>query len=163
MAIGANSYSTPDDVLAFTRHLLDGESGFNSTTRPSLTEVEGMIDRASAALNLALCGEGLRIPITQADAKLACDEWTTARVVGMVELTRQAQGWSGDAGSRAEGFLHLVTSAQDFAAENGPAFKRIGCAVADVASEGLAFVGDAAQSARFCRAMFMQDQDDEEA
>ena len=86
MAIGANSYGSTEGVLAFTRRMLDGESTFNSTTRPTLTEVEGMIDRASAALNVGLAREGLSIPVAQADAKLVCDDWVIARVVSMVEL-----------------------------------------------------------------------------
>ena len=32
MTIRADSYSTTSEVKAFTRHLLDGQSTFNSTT-----------------------------------------------------------------------------------------------------------------------------------
>jgi hypothetical protein len=148
MAIGANSYGSTDDVLAFTRHLLDGETTFNSTTRPTLTEIEGMVDRASAALNVALAGAGLSVPVAQVDAKLACDEWVIARVVGMAELTRQAQGWSGDEGSRSAGFLSLLDSALDFARQHALAFRRLGCAAADPPSQGLAFTGETAEGDR---------------
>ncbi len=160
MAIGANSYGSTTGVLAFTRHLLDGQSTFNSTTRPTLAEVEAMIDRASAALNLALAGAGLAVPVTQPDAKLACDEWVIARVVGMVELTRQAQGWSGDEGSRAGGFIGLHAPARAFAQANALAFKRLGCAVADESAQGLTFTGEtdpddpSAAQPRFRRDMF---------
>ena len=153
MTIGANSYGSVSSVAAFTRHLLDGQSGFNSTTRPTLAEVEAMIDRASAALNLALAGAGLAVPVTQPDARLACDEWVIARVAGMVELTRQAQGWSGDeAGGRAGGFLGLHAPAREFAQANARAFKRLGCAVSDEAAQGLAFTGETAPADRPDRA-----------
>lgn len=160
MAIGAHSYGSAAAVLAFTRHLLDGQSTFNSTTRPTLTEVEAFIDRASATLNLALTGVGLATPVTQPDARLACDEWVIARVVGLVELTRQAQGWSGEAGDRASGFIGLHGPARAFAQANALAFKRLGCAVADATAQGLAFTGEAdpadpeAAQPRFRRDMF---------
>ncbi|MCZ7544649.1 MAG: hypothetical protein M5R40_14510 [Anaerolineae bacterium] len=164
MAIGAHSYGSTAAVLAFTRHLLDGQSTFNSTTRPTLSEVEAFIDRASATLNLALAGVGLATPVTQPDARLACDEWVIARVVGLVELTRQAQGWSGEAGDRASdrasGFIGLHGPARAFAQANALAFKRLGCAVADATAQGLTFTGEAdpadpeAAQPRFHRDMF---------
>jgi hypothetical protein len=53
MAIRGDSYSSTGEVKAFTRHLLNGQSNFNSTTRPTVTELEKFIDRASGVLNLA--------------------------------------------------------------------------------------------------------------
>ena len=152
MATGANSYGSVGDVLAFTRHLLDGQGAFNESTRPTLAEVEAMIDRASAALNAALAGEGLAVPVTQADARLACEEWVIARVAGMVELTRQAQGWSGDESSRVARFLGLHAPARAFARASALAFKRLGCAVGDESAQGLAFTGEDAPAGRPDRA-----------
>ena len=163
MAISENSYGSVAEVQAFTRHLLDGQTNFNSTTRPMLTEVEGMIDRASAALNVALAGAGLDVPITQATAKLVCDEWATARVVTMVEMTRQSHGWDGAPFDPLPG---LADSALRFAQESARAFKWLGCEVANAASEGLAFSGEtestdradpvdtSLQQPRFKRGMF---------
>jgi len=58
MAIRADSFSSTSEVKAFTRHLLDGQSAFNSTTRPTATELEKFIDRASGVLNVAIARAG---------------------------------------------------------------------------------------------------------
>lgn len=144
MAIGANSYGSVGEVQAFTRHLLDGESAFNSTTRPTLTEVEKMIDRASAALNAGLAYMTLSVPIVQADAKLACDEWVVAKVVNMVELTRESLNWSGEA-NPAGALTGLSDSALRFARQNAPGFKRLGCATE---ANGPAFTGETSAADR---------------
>jgi hypothetical protein len=49
-------------------------STFTATTRPTLTQVERWIDTASATLNSLLAKAGFRIPISQADAKMSCDQ-----------------------------------------------------------------------------------------
>jgi hypothetical protein len=59
MTLRADSYSSVNEVLAFTRYHLDGQNAFNSTTQPTVTEVEKFVDRASGLLNVALKGEGL--------------------------------------------------------------------------------------------------------
>jgi hypothetical protein len=119
-------YGSIDGVLAFTRHLLDGETTFTDATRPTLTGIEDMLDRASAALNVALAGAGLSVPVAQADVKLACDEWVIARVVGMAELARQM--WGSEDNGRPAGFISLLDSALDFAKQHALAFRRLGCA-----------------------------------
>ena len=71
MAIGANSYGTAADVAALVpRYTTAG--AFGSATRPTLTQVEGWIDSASATLNVILARAGFSVPITQTDAKAAC-------------------------------------------------------------------------------------------
>ena len=62
MTLRGDSYGTSDEVLAFTKHLLSGEETFNAATRPTDTEVDKFIDRASGILNVALEGVGLTTP-----------------------------------------------------------------------------------------------------
>src|SRR5512145_2945202 len=106
MAIRADSYSSTSEVKAFTRHLLDGQSAFNSTTRPTGTELEKFIDRASGVLNLALGGGGFAPSsvIANSTAKLACDDWVTSRAAEYVELTQRGTGYSDAEGSRTAAF-----------------------------------------------------------
>jgi hypothetical protein len=59
MAIRADSWSSTTDVKSLVRHILDGETTFNTTTRPTNPEVEAFIDEASGLLNLALRSSGL--------------------------------------------------------------------------------------------------------
>lgn len=73
MAIGANSYGSVAEVAALTARYLSGGT-YTTTTRPTLAQVEKFIDNASATLNVMLANVGFSIPITQTDAKAACNE-----------------------------------------------------------------------------------------
>lgn len=141
MTIRADSYSSTGEVKAFTRHLLDGQSGFNSTTRPTATELEKFIDRASGALNVALAKQGLSTPIANTTAKLLCDDWVAAKSVQLVELTQRGEGFSGEAGSRVGAFSGLYKEADAFAEMHTLGFKRLGVGVDHPRHEGLAFTG----------------------
>lgn len=148
MAIRADSYGSVAEVLAFTRHLLDGELTFNTDTRPTLTEVEKFIDRASGQLNVALAGRGFSVPITNSIAILSCADWVVARTAEYVELTQRGVGYSDQEGSRTTAFRNLHKSAADFAKESEYGFKVLGVAVGRAKSAGLAFTGMPAQDQR---------------
>lgn len=132
-------YSSPTKVLAFTRHLLDGQSAFNSTTRPTGSEVQDFLSRASAILNVALAGEGITTPVTQDDALLACEDWATQQATRFVELTQRGAGYSDQEGSRTAAFPSPYKSAQDFAKANRLAFINLGVGVTTAMSHGLQF------------------------
>lgn len=150
MSIRADSYSSTSEIKAFTRHLLDGQTTWNSTTRPTLTEVEKFIDRASGTLNLALANAGFRpsAVIANSTAKLACDDWTTARASEYAELVHRGVGYSDEEGSRTAAFRNLSKSANDFVNMNSLGFVREGITQPYKMSDGLAFTGQDAQSAR---------------
>lgn len=147
MAISADSYGAVLDVMAFTRHLLDGETAFNSTSRPTLTEVEGMIDRASAALNLALASCGLTVPVTATTPALACDEWVIGKVVRAVEETRNV-GYDADEGKRKPGQTTIASAARQFAKDNRVGFVYLGVVELHSAGEGLKFTAQTVQADR---------------
>jgi len=89
VAIGANSYGSLTEVEAFVPQYTS--SGlFDSTTRPSLAQVEKLIDRVSALLNTVLARQGFSIPITQADAKLVCDHFVVSEVADLCEAVNRA-------------------------------------------------------------------------
>lgn len=150
MAIRADSYSSTAEVKAFTRHLLDGQTSFNSTTRPTSTELEKFIDRASGVLNLAIAAAGFApsVVIANSTAKLACDDWTTARSAEYVEITQRGMGYGDGEGSRTAYFRNLHKSANEFVAMNSLGFVRLGVNQATKLSSGLAFTGMDAQSVR---------------
>lgn len=126
MAIRSDSYSSVEEVTAFTRHLLDGAAGFSNVTRPTLTEVERFIDRASAALNVALISAGFSIPITDPVGKILCDDWVTQRATEYTELTQRGVGYSDAEGSRTAYFANLTKRARTFVEENALGFARLG-------------------------------------
>ena len=148
MTIRSDSYSSTSEVKAYTMHLLDGQTAFNSTTRPTGTQLEKFIDRASGLLNVALSGEGLAVPITNSTAKLACDDWVTNQSAAYVELTQRGAGFDGTENTRPGSFLNLNESAQDFAEAMALGFKRLGVTVSDKVSDGLQFTGLDAKSER---------------
>ncbi len=148
MAIRGDSYSSSAEVLAFTRHYLDGQTAFNSTTQPTVTEVEKYIDRASGVLNVALSKEGLTTPISNSTAKLQCDDWVTSRAVEYVELGHRGSGFGGEEGQRYLGFRNMQKAAGEFAGMNSLGFKRLGVGVSDPVRQGLTFTGLSKRSAR---------------
>lgn len=150
MATRPDSYSSADEVTAFTRHLLNGQVSFNSTTRPTGTELEKFIDRASGVLNLALAQAGFHPSdvYNNSTAKLACDDWTTTRAAEYAELTQRGSGFSDAEGSRTASFANLVKSAEQFTQLNRLGFVRLGVEQTYKLSDGLAFTGMDAQKDR---------------
>ena len=141
MALRGDSYSSTSEVKAFTRHLLDGETGFNSTTIPTGTELEKFIDRASAMLNVAVRKVGIAPSAIRANstATLTCDDWVTARAAEYVELTQRGTGYSDEEGSRTSVLSGLHKAADSFAESMAFGWKREGVTVADDGSQGLVF------------------------
>lgn len=139
MAIRGDSYSSVAEVTAYTRHLLDGEAAFNDVTRPSLTEVEKFIDRASGVLNMAIWQAGFNPTNVRANstAKLPCDDWVTNQAAKYVELTQRGTGWSDEQGSRLAGFNQA--SAYDYVMDYALGWKRLGITVTDPVHQGLTF------------------------
>ena len=145
MALRGDTYGSIAGVLAYTREVLDGQTTFNSTTRPTLTEVEGFMDQASGALNVALNGIGLTTPITNSTAKLICSAWVNEKGVYHVNATKAGSGFDG---SRAGSFSALQESADEFCETNALGFKRLGVGVSSKLSAGLQFTGLDVQSDR---------------
>jgi len=141
MTIRSDSYSSTSEVQAYTAHLLDGQTAFNSTTRPTGTQLEKFIDRASGLLNVALRGVGLTVPVTNSTAKLACDDWVTNQSAAYVELTQRGAGFDGTENTRPGSFLNLNDKATEFALMMAPGFKKLGVAQSDKLSDGLQFTG----------------------
>lgn len=150
MAIRSDSYSSTSEVKAFTRHLLDGQSTFNSTTRPTVTEMEKFIDRASGVLNLALAQAGFHPADIKANstAKLAADDWVTARAAEYTEITQRGVGYSDGEGSRTAYFRNLNKGAEQMVTLNTLGFIRLGVTQTYAKAAGLAFTGMDAQANR---------------
>lgn len=141
MALASSSYGSVAEVVALTRHLLDGAGSFTSTTRPTLDDVEGFIDKVSAYLNIALKGHGISTPVTTTDGALTCDGWVISKAVAYVELTQRGEGFAEEDGSRFGAFWNLFADANDFAAMIAEGLKEDGVGVTDATSAGLAYTG----------------------
>lgn len=149
MTIRGDSFSSVDEVKSYTRHLLDGQSTFNSTTRPTLTDVEKFIDRASGVLNVAIAAEGFSPSAIYGNstAKLACDDWVTQKAVKYTELTQRGTGYNANEGSRTAAFS-MEKSAREFISSMMPGLALLGISQSNQMSEGLAYTGLDAQGQR---------------
>jgi hypothetical protein len=148
MAIRSDSFSSAAEVTAFTRHLLDGQTAFNSTSRPTVTELEKFIDRASGLVNTALAKAGFTPSSIYANstAKLTCDDWVTNYAARYVELTQRGTGYSENEGGRLPAFE--LGTADEFVMESQLGFIRLGISQNIRASQGLTFTGLTAQADR---------------
>lgn len=135
MTIGANSYGSIEEVRAQTRHLLAGSGSFSSTTRPTLDDVETIIDRVSGVLNSAIANAGFDVPISQATAKLACDEWVVARAVAWIEASQRGAGWSDENNNRWR-MASGMRSAAEFVDKNARGWAALGVPRSTAGHEG---------------------------
>lgn len=142
------NYSSTGEVKAFTRHLLDGQSGFNSTTRPTGTELERFLVRASSYLDMALIGAGLAAPVTNSTAKPILDDWVTMRGAAYVELTQRGAGFGSGENTREQFFMSLAPEAREFVGGFRLALARAGVTVNHGMAEALSFTGLDAESER---------------
>lgn len=143
MTLRGDSFGSVSGVAAYSRYLLQGKATFTADTAPTVTEVEGMIDRVSGVLNIALRGVGFNPSSIYANstAKLLCDDWVVSNVAVRVELTQPGMGFNDSDRTRTGGFSSLHKRAAEFAKENAMGFKYAGIAVARATSAGLAFTG----------------------
>jgi hypothetical protein len=88
MAIGAHSYGSVAEVAALTPRYTNAGS-YDATSQPTLTQVEKLIDRVSASVNVILAQMGFAVPVTQADVKLMLDDFVVEQVV---QLCHSAHG-----------------------------------------------------------------------
>lgn len=86
MGIAANSYGSTADVAALTPRYADRTTSlFTTATRPTLATVEKQIDQISGLANSILAQAGFKIPVTQADCKLALDIFINEEVAAICE------------------------------------------------------------------------------
>jgi hypothetical protein len=87
MAILTNSYADTGEVAALVPRYANGSSPsvFDTTTRPTLLQVESLIDQVSAIVNIILSQNNVTIPVTQTDVKLALDMFVNDEVAAIAE------------------------------------------------------------------------------
>ncbi|RMD64627.1 hypothetical protein D6833_04145 [Candidatus Parcubacteria bacterium] len=139
MAIGANSYGSVEEVAALVPRYTSNGS-FTSSTRPTLTQVEQFIDRISGVLNVMLAAEGFAIPITQADAKLACDEIVVSAVVDLCHAANSAGRFYTDRELRGKSpFSVIRAELAEWVQEHAAGFERIGATRSTSLAEQIAY------------------------
>jgi hypothetical protein len=115
MPLDANSYGSVTGVAAYVRRLANASSTFDTTTRPTLVEVEAFLDQCSDTLNGWLARAGYVIPVTQADAVNVLARYANLGAAGHAELSQRAGGYDADDENRRENkFLDLFKLAESY-------------------------------------------------
>lgn len=140
MAIGANSYGSVLGVAGLVpRYTVS--STFDTTTRPTLTQVESYIDSVSGIINSMLAQSGFAIPITNDSVKDALDLFVNDEVGSIAEGINGA----GRFGPRATDgvipnrFKLLFEDVKLFIMGNADGFERLGATRTFSFTAGLAF------------------------
>lgn len=143
-----SDYSSTTEVVAITRLYLGGETTYNTTTLPTATEVSKFLNRASGVLNVALANSGFAVPVTETDAKLACDEWVTLHAAQFVELSQPTTEWGEVENPRADMLNGMQRDAAKFVAMMAIGFKNLGVPTTDPAGQGIRYTGQLKHSLR---------------
>ncbi len=140
MAIGANSYGTVAEVGALTPlYATATGTTYDTTTRPTLAQVEQMIDRTSSILNIALASAGFTVPVSQADAKRALDEFVVAQVVELCHAANGAGPYAPGSDEMRAGtpFRTITREAAKFVDEYAPGLEALGALRSRAVAYGL--------------------------
>ncbi|MGH9158202.1 MAG: hypothetical protein ACRD1K_20730 [Acidimicrobiales bacterium] len=107
MSILDSSYGTPEEVASLVpRYTASG--AFNTTTRPSLEQIERYLDRVSGIVNTLLAQEGFTVPIADPIGKSALDQLTIEAVVELCHLTNSAGRFFTDRTLRSQNPMRII-------------------------------------------------------
>lgn len=115
MTLDPNAYGSVTGVAAYVRRLSNSAATFDTTTRPTLIEVETFLNQCSDTLNGWLARSGYVIPVSQADAVNVLSRYANLGAAGHVELSQRAGGYDADDENRRENkFLDMFMLAEAY-------------------------------------------------
>jgi hypothetical protein len=115
MPLDPNVYGSIAGVAAYVKRLTNTLGTFDTTTEPTLTEVEEFLNQASDMLNGWLAAAGYVIPVTQADAVRVLDRYANLGAAGLTELSQRAGGYDANDENRRENkFLNMFEKAEGY-------------------------------------------------
>jgi hypothetical protein len=127
MSVGTNSYGSAAGVGALVPRYAGSTGGFDTTTRPTLAQVEALIDQVSSLINMILSKEGFAIPVVQADAKLALTIFSQEEVAAICEGINGSGRFGPTTKSPGKSRFSLITDdIQDFIESNSIGFEALG-------------------------------------
>lgn len=87
MALATNSYGDTGEIASMQPRYANTDTPgiFDTTTRPTLLQVESFTNQVSAVVNGMLAKEGFTIPVTEDDTLLALDLFVNEEVASIVE------------------------------------------------------------------------------
>lgn len=109
-------YGSIAGVAAYVKRLTSAAGTFDTTTKPTLTEVEAFLDQASDTLNGYLARNRYVIPVTAARAIDVLARYANLGAAGLCELSQRSAGYSDEDNQRENKFLKLFEGAKDYIA-----------------------------------------------
>lgn len=88
-SVAVTIYGSLAEVAALVP-LYTSSGSFSSSTRPTEAQVQQFLERVSALMNTLLAKEGFDIPVTQADAKLALDDFVVMQAAHLAAFANGA-------------------------------------------------------------------------
>ena len=140
MGIRSRSYGSTDEVAAMTPRFADATTRlFTSATRPTLAQVEKFIDRVSGILNILIAEQGFTIPVAQADAKLALDQFVIGQCADLVNYTNSAGRFFQDKNLTTGPWQAIQREAAEFIGKHAEGIAKLGATQAVAGLNGLDF------------------------
>jgi hypothetical protein len=102
MTLSASAYGTVAGVAAYVAHAANGAGTFDNSTDPTITQVEGFIERQSARLNGWLAHNNYAVPVTAPGAVTWLSYYAEIGAAGLVELTQRSSGYDDTDQNRRE-------------------------------------------------------------
>ena len=85
MALLTNSYGDLGEIAVLVPRRASIGDKFDVNTRPTLLQLESIVDQISAVVNTILAQAGFDIPVTNADAVLMLDLFVNQEAAAIVE------------------------------------------------------------------------------
>lgn len=120
-------YGSVAGVAAFVKHMTNAAGTFDTTTEPTLVEVEAFLDQACDTLNGYLARNRYVIPVTAARAVDVLARYANLGAAAFCELSQRSAGYSDDENRRENKFLTLFERAESYIASG--ALQALGAAV----------------------------------
>lgn len=142
MTIATNSYGDVDEIASLCPRLADAVTyKFTTATRPTLTQAESFTDQVSSVLNIMLAEQGFKIPISQADCKLALDLFVNQEVAAIAEGIN-GSGRFGPAvgkGTPKGRYALMMDDVKNFVEQQAAGLQRLGAVRTKSLTEGIAY------------------------
>lgn len=140
MAPGPNSYGSTAEVAALVPRYAGEEGDFTAGTRPTIIQVENLINQVSGIINSFLSRWGFSIPVTQADVVLSLEFFVIEEVAAICEGINGSGRFGPTADRPAPSrFGTILKDAKLFVEENALGFERLGAARTYSESAGIGF------------------------
>jgi len=144
MSVYDHSYGTPADVAALVPRYTDSTTRvFNSSTRPTIQQVETYIDRISAILNVLLAEQGFAIPVVQQDAAMALAELVIESVIDLCHAANSAGRFFSDRELRGQSPMKILRNElADWIETHAAGFENLGATRSTSNAEQIGYRGE---------------------